>query len=620
MTPNEALKNYFGHDTYRPGQEKIVHTLLSGKDALCVMPTGGGKSVCYQIPAVLFSGITLVISPLISLMRDQVRALKEAGIPAAYLNSSLTPAQMHEALRRAALGWYKIIYVAPERLPTDSFLHFAKQADISLLAVDEAHCISQWGQDFRPSYLKIAEFVEQLPKRPVIGAFTATATAVIRDDIERLLCLQQPFRITTGFDRENLYFEVQRPKSKNLALLDLLRKTVSGSGIIYCATRKNVEQVCDMLKRNGYNATRYHAGLDAEERRINQEDFAYDRAQIMVATNAFGMGIDKSDVSFVIHYNMPKNIEAYYQEAGRAGRDGSPARCILLYSGSDVRTNQFLIDNAEPNPDLDSETQAAVREREREKLKQMTIYCTTSGCLRAYLLQYFGEDTRPQCGNCGSCCTDTAETDCTAEAKEILQCIDELPFDIGKNLLCDVLRGSRSARIQKLHLHTKPSFGALFDRTQAFVRNLIEQLIADGYIGISDGEYPTLYTTADARDILQNDVHVTMLIPLEKESRNEVHEQPFDPELLRLLKLLRGKIASLRSVPAYVIFTDATLRELASVQPQNDVQLLQVSGIGLQKSKQYGKAFLHLIRIYSDGTQNDAEAVQRAFQIYLSSK
>ena len=406
MDKQQVLRHYFGHDGFRPGQEKMVDALLSGRDALGVMPTGAGKSMCYQVPALMLEGITLVISPLISLMADQVAALKSAGVPAAYLNSTLTPRQMDLALERAWQGAYKIIYVAPERLETASFLRFAKGVKIALLAVDEAHCISQWGQDFRPVYLRIADFVEQLPIRPVIGAFTATATQRVREDIIRHLHLVNPETTTTGFDRPNLYFEVIRcgaGRNRDNALQDVLRGKEGLSGIVYCATRKAVEDVCDKLNGAGFAASRYHAGLSDEERKQNQEDFQYDRVQVMVATNAFGMGIDKSNVRFVIHYNMPKSMEAYYQEAGRAGRDGEPSECILLFMKQDIVTSKWLINNSEPNEALSAAEQAEVRRLDLQRLQSMIDYCTLDRCLRAFILRYFGERDATDCGDCGHC-------------------------------------------------------------------------------------------------------------------------------------------------------------------------------------------------------------------------
>ena len=406
MDKQQVLRHYFGHDGFRPGQEKMVDALLSGRDALGVMPTGAGKSMCYQVPALMLEGITLVISPLISLMADQVAALKSAGVPAAYLNSTLTPRQMDLALERAYQGAYKIIYVAPERLETASFLRFARGVKIALLAVDEAHCISQWGQDFRPVYLRIADFVEQLPVRPVIGAFTATATQRVREDIIRHLHLVNPETTTTGFDRPNLYFEMIRcgaGRNRDNALQDVLRGKEGLSGIVYCATRKAVEDVCDKLNEAGFAASRYHAGLSDEERKQNQEDFQYDRVQVMVATNAFGMGIDKSNVRFVIHYNMPRSMEAYYQEAGRAGRDGEKSECVLLYSGQDIITAKWMIDNSPPNEALSAADQAAVRKQDLERLNSMIDYCLRDECLRNSILRYFGERPKEDCHDCSYC-------------------------------------------------------------------------------------------------------------------------------------------------------------------------------------------------------------------------
>ena len=403
MDKYSLLQQLFGHRSFRPGQEKLIDSLLGGQDVLGVMPTGAGKSMCYQIPALLLPGVTLVVSPLISLMKDQVMNLCQAGVPAAYLNSSLTYPQYCEALRRACLGAYRIIYVAPERLTTPGFLHFAETVPISLVAVDEAHCVSQWGQDFRPSYLHIPDFLDRLPERPVVAAFTATATAQVREDIRRLLQLRNPVSVTTGFDRENLYFSVLKPQDKKETLLRLVCSRAERSGIVYCATRKNVETICQLLQDNGISATRYHAGLEEDERRRNQEDFSFDRKTVMVATNAFGMGIDKSNVTYVIHYNMPKNIESYYQEAGRAGRDGSPAECILLFSRGDIHTARYLIENTADNPDLTAEQQLRLQEQDRKRLDAMVDYCSTGTCLRTFLLRYFGETRTERCGHCGNC-------------------------------------------------------------------------------------------------------------------------------------------------------------------------------------------------------------------------
>ncbi len=403
MSKEEVLKEYFGHGAFRSGQEEIIDKILSGSDVVGVMPTGAGKSVCYQVPAVMLGGITLVISPLISLMKDQVSALKEAGVPAAYLNSSLTLPQQNRVVMNILMGKYKIIYVAPERLELESFQTAARNMKISLITVDEAHCVSQWGHDFRPGYLKISNFIGSLPHRPPVAAFTATATDDVRRDIIRILRLNNPYVTVTGFNRENLYFEVRRPKDKFSELCSILDSHPNQCGIIYCSTRKTVEEVCEKLQARGISATRYHAGLDDEERRSNQDDFIYDRVKIMVATNAFGMGIDKSNVYLIVHYNMPKNIESYYQEAGRAGRDGGAADCILLYSGRDVNTARYLIEHSDENRDIDENTRRKIMERDYERLKMMTFYSTTKYCLRGFILKYFGETAPRNCGSCSNC-------------------------------------------------------------------------------------------------------------------------------------------------------------------------------------------------------------------------
>ena len=436
---HRLLKEYFGHSSFRSGQEQIVDQLLSGRDAMGIMPTGAGKSVCYQIPALMLEGITIVVSPLISLMNDQVTSLIQSGIKAAYLNSSLTAGQYFKALNNIEAGKYKIIYVAPERLMTDRFQNICRNIKISMVAVDEAHCVSQWGQDFRPSYLKILDFIDSLPARPIVSAFTATATETVREDILKILKLRDPFVITTGFDRPNLFFSVINPSSKAETLLSLLRERKDRSGIVYCATRKSVEEVCQTLCNEGFLATRYHAGLSENERKCNQEDFVFDKKSIMVATNAFGMGIDKSNVSFVIHYNMPKNIESYYQEAGRAGRDGEQAECILLYKPSDVRTAKFLIENSEPNPELSQQQQETVKKLDYERLKHMTFYSTTNECLRSFILNYFGEGHISYCGKCSSCMTKSEIVDATVDAQKILSCIIRAGQNYGKKTIIDIL-------------------------------------------------------------------------------------------------------------------------------------------------------------------------------------
>lgn len=596
----EVLRRYFGYTAFRNGQETIVDALLAGRDALCVMPTGAGKSICYQIPALLLPGVTLVISPLISLMQDQVESLTQAGVRAAYLNSTLTPAQYARALRNMEEGAYKIVYVAPERLSTEGFRSVCEKLPISLVAVDEAHCVSQWGQDFRPDYLRIAAFVDALASRPAVGAFTATATKAVRADMASLLALQDPVCVTTGFDRPNLYFGVQTPHSKPLALLELLEARRDRCGIVYCATRKAVEEVEALLRDKGFSATRYHAGLSEAERRRNQEDFVFDRKSVMVATNAFGMGIDKSNVSFVIHYNMPKNIESYYQEAGRAGRDGSPADCILLYSPQDVRTNRFLIENSEPNPELDAETQEAVQKREYERLRQMTFYCTTTDCLRAFILRYFGEQTAEYCGNCSSCAAGSAVVDASVPAQQVLSCVARTGQRFGRNMISDILRGSESEKILRAGLEKQSTYGLMRDRKDWEVRRLLDALLVQGVLVQTEGQYPSLRLAPAARGILLGERKFEMRVPVapEKPKAAQAGEAEPDMELFGLLKKLRGKLAATAGVPAYVVFTDAALRDMCAKKPQTEQEFLKVSGVGERKAARYGQVFLEEIRRY----------------------
>ena len=599
MTKEEALKTYFGYDAFRGGQEPVIDALLSGRDAMGIMPTGAGKSVCYQIPALLLPGITLVISPLVSLMRDQVTQLVQMGVPAAYLNSTLTFKQYLLALERARAGRYKIIYVAPERLETEGFQSFAQAADISLVAVDEAHCISQWGQDFRPSYLNIPAFVEGLLRRPPVGAFTATATPEVQEDIARLLSLRNPLRITTGFNRENLYFEVRQPSDKRAALLELVRSRPGKCGIVYCSTRKAVEEVCALLRERGVSATRYHAGLEPEERQRNQEDFLYDRALVMVSTNAFGMGIDKSDVRYVIHYNMPKDLESYYQEAGRAGRDGLPSSCILLFSGQDVRTGEFLITHGEPREELDAKTAELLRERDLQRLRRMTAYCRTQRCLRQYLLQYFGEFASDYCGACYNCLHNFEEVDVSREAQIIVRCVAELGQHFGVGVVAETLCGADTEKIRKFHMERESSYGLLKDLTQVQVRERIRFLLDTGTLQLSSGPYPVVLLGKP----LSADTPLLMRVAREESSfaKRRPPEELDDrqSELFSRLRVLRASVARRQGVPAYVVFSDKTLRELAVAWPQTIEEFRAVSGVGDAKAARYGKAFLAEIDRFS---------------------
>ena len=591
-----VLKDYFGHDSFRDGQEQIVDALLDGRDALCIMPTGAGKSMCYQIPALLFDGVTIVVSPLISLMKDQVGSLVQSGVPAAYINSSLSYPQFLRVLSNTEHGKYKIIYVAPERLLTDGFLDTCKKIKISMVAVDEAHCVSQWGQDFRPSYLKIVSFIKSLENRPIVGAFTATATNDVKEDIKKILRLENPFEITTGFDRPNLFFGVIKSSSKDEKLIDLIRERGDRSGIVYCATRKNVESVCELLCDNGFSATRYHAGLDEYERRKNQEDFVFDRKNIMVATNAFGMGIDKSNVTYVIHYNMPKNIESYYQEAGRAGRDGGEADCILLYSPKDVRLNRFMIENSEGNDELTIEENEQIRERDFERLKHMTFYSTTNDCLRGFILRYFGGDKKAYCGKCSNCLSVHKLVDVTIDAQKIMSCIARTGQRYGKTVICDVLKGSKSEKILKAELNSQSTYGIMKEVTARHIFGTIDFLAEKEYIS-ADNETEALKLLPKSRDVLFGRERLVMKKVENSEKVVKTHrpEVPVDSELLDALKALRKSIASKKSVPAYVIFSDATLIDMCKKCPETSDEMLEVSGVGRTKLEKFGKEFLEVI-------------------------
>ena len=603
MTKKELMQRIFGYGEFRPGQEKLIDGILSGQDVFGIMPTGGGKSICYQIPALMLPGITLVVSPLISLMRDQVMSLKAAGVPAAYINSTLNGAQVQAVYRNLLAGRYKIVYIAPERLDYPGFGSVAARLEISFIAVDEAHCISQWGQDFRPSYLRIVNFIESLPRRPVVGAFTATATKQVREDVERILKLRDPIRTVTGFDRPNLYFDVIHPDLKDRELKRILASRQGKSGIIYCSTRKKVETVCENLQDQGYAVTRYHAGLEEQERTQNQEDFLYDRKNIMVATNAFGMGIDKSNVSFVIHYNMPKSIEAYYQEAGRAGRDGTEADCILLYNGSDVHTARFLIQNGSENEELNPQQRECIREQDLRRLDAMVGYCKTNTCLRGYILEYFGQKHPDICGNCGSCKGNFEEVDITREAQMILSCIkrieDKLGYNVGIHMIGNVLRGSKLKRLLELKLEELTTYGLLKDRTRSEIHGMIDHLEAEGYLQ-SDQEFQTLSLTPYASKVLYHGEKVLMKRGVEPEEipapAASVKMDGNDAELFDVLKELRGKLAKEAGIPAYVVFSNATVMYIARKKPRTTSEFRKVSGGGESKAVGYAESFLKCIR------------------------
>ena len=607
----KILKQYYGYDHFREGQIPVIKAVLGGRDVLGIMPTGAGKSVCYQVPALMMEGITIVISPLISLMKDQVGTLNQMGVHAAFLNSSLTAGQYYKALQLAKQGRYKIIYVAPERLETESFLDFAlsEHVKISFVAVDEAHCVSQWGQDFRPGYLKILDFLDRLPYRPVVGAYTATATAEVREDILDILKLQNPYVETTGFDRGNLFFAVKKPVDKYKELVSYLKEkgcdTSGDSGIIYCLTRKSVEQVCYDLRNEGFSVTRYHAGLSDEERKENQENFIYGKRQIMVATNAFGMGIDKPDVRFVIHYNMPKNMESYYQEAGRAGRDGLPAECILLYAGQDVITNQFFIENMAQESE-DPETTALIRQREEERLKKMTFYCFTHECLRDYILRYFGEYGSNYCGNCSSCLSEFETVDATATAKAILGCVRECRQRYGTTVILDTLHGANTAKIRQYRMDENSHYGELAKEPVYRLRQILNELQVREYLYVTADTYSIVRLLPKAAELLDEDG--TMLMKMAKEEKRipkaakektktktsaaakELSNE--EAVVFEKLRALRMELAKEHKVPPYIIFSDKTLIQMAVERPSNKEEMLAVSGVGESKFEKYGEQFL----------------------------
>ncbi len=613
-----VLQKYFGYTSFRDGQEEVVSAVLSGRDVLCVMPTGAGKSLCYQVPALTLSGITLVISPLTSLMKDQVRSLKSAGVDAAYINSSLTYGQYLKVLQNTAAGMYKIIYVAPERLESQDFLSLCAGLSISLVAVDEAHCVSQWGQDFRPSYLGIPDFINALPNRPVLAAFTATAAVHVREDIRSLLQLQSPYECVKGFDRPNLYFGVQQVQNRKIALLDIISQRQVQSGIVYCMARKTVEEICDFLKENGIAATRYHAGLSDTERRMNQDDFLYDRQAVMVATSAFGMGIDKSNVSYVIHYNMPPDLESYYQEAGRAGRDGSAADCILLFSPGDFYTCRSLITGQEPAPDMDEEQREFLLERAMKRLSDMYDYGSATDCLRGRILRYFGEDGMEACGNCSNCLAEMVETDATVDVQKILSCIVKTGERYSVGTVSGVLQGSKSEKIREAKLDSLSVWGIMKEKTPAYIKRVVEFLINEGILDCV-GEFRILKCTPMSRDILRGKREVMIRLPADLQVDKAVKEKKkkatvrkisgtaaVNSELYERLRKLRTELAAAEKIPPYMIAANMLLEEICAMLPTDRDTMLAVRGMGEAKFARYGQQFLDVVRAWC--TENNGQA------------
>ena len=580
----QVLKKYFGYSDFKPGQEAIIENTLKGRVSLGIIPTGGGKSLCYQIPALLLPGISIVVSPLIALMKDQVDALDHLGIPATYISSTLNQGEIQKRLQLLAQGRYKLLYIAPERLNSDFFSGLAGSMKISLIAIDEAHCVSQWGHDFRPSYAAIAPWIDSLPYRPIITAFTATASQRVQEDIVRLLSLQDPNINQVGFDRPNLYFSVIKAADRKKYLEGYLADHDGQSGIIYAATRKEVDNLYAHLKSLGIWVGRYHAGLSSEERNQTQEGFIYDDIKLMVATNAFGLGIDKSNIRYVIHYNMPRSLESYYQEAGRAGRDGEKGECILLYSSADIQTQKFLIEQS-----ISSELR---KKEEYGKLQSMIDYCHTTHCLRQTILEYFGEQDLPtNCGNCANCSQAYVSTDMTIEAQKIFSCILRMNQQYGVKLVASVLKGSQNKRIRELNLDQLSTYGIMGEMTIGEIVDLINILVAEEYLYTTGGQYPVVRLTSQAIPVLKSQAQLYLRMP------SPVQIQPED-ELFLKLSELRRQIAQKEQVPPYVIFHDLTLKQMTSGRPTDSASMLAISGVGQVKMEKYGQLFVGLIQDY----------------------
>lgn len=591
-----VLKKYFGYDNFRPGQEEIINNILNGKDVLGIMPTGAGKSICYQVPAMILPGVTLVISPLISLMKDQMDSLNEIGIPSTYINSTLTSNEYSQTMENIMYDIYKIIYVAPERLNSESFLMLLNKLNISMITIDEAHCVSQWGHDFRPSYREIANVILNLKKRPIISAFTATATELVKEDIVNLLHLSTPFTLVTGFDRKNLNFSVETPEHKKDFLINFLNKNQNDSGIIYCATRKTVDNLYEELSNLNYNVSKYHGGMTEKSRTNAQDNFTYDRTTIMIATNAFGMGIDKSNIRYVIHYNMPKDLESYYQEAGRGGRDGDNAKCILLFSRADIVTNKFLIEQTPSNNN---------HKVEYDKLNDIIDYCNTDKCLRRYILEYFNEKpTFENCNNCSNCLSEIETTEITTDAKKILSCIKRMNEKFGSGLVTDVLKGSNSAKIKALGFNNLSTYGIMNDYTKDTIKDLIYYLITEEYIKTIGDKFPILALSPTANDILFGNQQVFIkkkiekILPKETYISNSETNLNYDKKLFEILRLLRKEIAETSNIAPFIVFSDTSLKEMSTYFPTTVQKMLKINGVGTNKLEKYGNIFIETIQKY----------------------